>query len=326
MESLETDSVSVLELSFAYTELELHAVALRPHNHSSFNDSFPEAFAYGDQFSHAQESVNQTNALSVTLEAGKRFLDTLLARPPNTYPHLCFNVWLKLPHIILSLARLCTPDNQYSKMNLWDVKTAQDRVRLDLYLESLCYRMQNLSPLGSWDGRRETMLDFWRAMNMILDLTRTWYVKKIREPSSHASSGPVTASSMGSHNGSTSGLPLTPDIINTSNNRVPAATSGRMEFQTNAVSGANDVVSTETECPLTNIQTECPLSGSSFNGGSLNVGPATGMDFGFEDTPWSDPFAAFKSGDFDMELFLDLGVWGSDSYHGMGFGGGYSGI
>jgi hypothetical protein len=34
-----------------------------------------------------------------------------------------------------------------------------------------------------------------------------------------------------------------------------------------------------------------------------------------------DPFAFMRNMDFDMDQFLDMGIWGSESYDGMGFGG-----
>lgn len=320
------DTSKLLELSFAYTDLELHAIALRPATNSYPSGSFPENFAYGQQSPHTPENIDHINALSRTLEAGKRFLDALLALSPDTYPHLCFNVWLKLPHVILTLTRLCMPNNRHLDMIAWDVKAAQERVRLDLYLESLCYRMQNLSPVGGWDGRRETMLDFWRAMNMILDLTKTWYVKKIRTSTNHLGRGARTASTMGSQNGSTTGLPLSPDIPGTHNNHVSTETAGPMEYQMNALARVNGTGTAETECPLANIQANCPFSASSLNGGPLNIPQATQMAFNTGDNNSSDPFAVLKSGDFDMDLFLDMGIWGSESYYGMGFGGGHSDV
>jgi hypothetical protein len=35
-----------------------------------------------------------------------------------------------------------------------------------------------------------------------------------------------------------------------------------------------------------------------------------------------NPFAFMKDLDIDMEQFFDLGIWGDESYKGMGFGGG----
>jgi hypothetical protein len=45
-----------------------------------------------------------------------------------------------------------------------------------------------------------------------------------------------------------------------------------------------------------------------------------GMSMGAEDD--GDPFAYMKDLDFDMEQFFDMGIWGDETYTGMGFGGG----
>ena len=36
----------------------------------------------------------------------------------------------------------------------------------------------------------------------------------------------------------------------------------------------------------------------------------------------NNPFAFMQDLNFDMDQFLDMGVWGSDSYEGLGFGDG----
>ena len=54
---------------------------------------------------------------------------------------------------------------------------AQERVRLDLYLESLCYRMQSLT---TFDKTRQPHLDSWVLLKQILERISSWYTHKIR--------------------------------------------------------------------------------------------------------------------------------------------------
>lgn len=154
-----TDQRIVLDLSSSFTEMLIHSVALRTPN--------LERSASADS--------TRLNALLSALEAGKRFLDTLLSYPGHDYHLITFSEWMRLPTVILTVARLCMPNDAHNAVG-WDVKAAQDRVRLDLCLESLCYRMQQLT---TYDKKKQTHPDFWFAMRWINDLTKAWYIRRI---------------------------------------------------------------------------------------------------------------------------------------------------
>ncbi|KAH9861823.1 hypothetical protein J1614_011576 [Plenodomus biglobosus] len=168
-ESATAVSRRVLGLSSSFTDMLLHGVALRtqPYDQSAITDSA------------------HLSALLSALEAGKRFLDTLLTFPASEYHLISFCEWMRLPVVIMTIARLCMPTDAHAAAG-WDYKAAQDRTRLDLCLESICYRMQSLS---TFDKRSQPHPDFWHAMRSINELTRTWYLRKIRpadESSSHS--------------------------------------------------------------------------------------------------------------------------------------------
>ena len=57
----------------------------------------------------------------------------------------------------MTIARLCMPADAHTAAG-WDVKAAQERVRLDLCLESFCYRMQGLSTFGKENGKASRLL------------------------------------------------------------------------------------------------------------------------------------------------------------------------
>lgn len=134
------------------------------------------------------------NALLSALEAGKRFLDALLSYPPHEYHIISFSEWMRLPTVIMTVAKLCIPSDAHVQAG-WDVKAAQDRVRLDLCLESLCYRMQQLS---TYDKVNQRSPDYWHAMRWINDVTKAWYIRRIKPP---ASAQP-TPSAIAGHAGS----------------------------------------------------------------------------------------------------------------------------
>jgi hypothetical protein len=234
--------------------MQLHAVGLRP---------LPvEVLQFG-------QCAAQRNEMLLTLEAGRRFLDTLLEFPVDDYHIISFSDWMRVPHVVVTLSRLCIPNNSHASIP-WDAKAAQGRVRLDLYLESLCHRMQGLS---TYDKVKQPHPDFWRAMHMILDLTRVWYSRRIRGEKKT----PHTAASYDGANNAT--------II----------TSGV----------------TPTDCP----------SGFSFSATGSMDAPAMGAG-----NLSQDPAEFMRGMDLDMDLFLDMGIWGHESYEGMGFGGGNMGF
>jgi hypothetical protein len=246
----------VLNLSSSFTDMQLHAISLRPLNAS---------------IQSMTTDSTRVNALLATLEAGKRYLDTVINLPVSEYHLLSFVQWMRLPGVIITLARLCIPSDSLVEAQ-WDVKMAHDRVRLDLYLDSLCYRMQSLTIHSRSNG---TPVDFWFAMKMIMEPTRDWFVRKINTKSATSTS-------------TTSALP-TPDTMQSSGDGsgdgCPVTDPGRGAFGMNGMLGDLDM-------------------GSNSNG-------SAGGAYGF-----------MKDPNFDMEIFFDMGLWGDESYVGMGFGGG----
>ncbi|KAF2853711.1 hypothetical protein T440DRAFT_465479 [Plenodomus tracheiphilus IPT5] len=258
-ESSAAESRRVLGLSSSFTDMLLHSVALR----SQPSDQFP---------SHDSTHLS---ALLSALEAGKRFLDTLLTFPAQEYHLISFCEWMRLPVVIMTIAKLCMPTDAHVAAG-WDFKAAQDRTRLDLCLESICYRMQSLS---TYDRRSQPHPDFWHAMRAINDLTKTWYMRKIRP--ADATSSQVTPNSF-------TGL----------------ATS-------------------ESSCPSSRV-VPTPMTHQAEQGydslAGINYMQDINMDVQVDTEDDHDPFAAMKHADFDMEQFLDMGIWGDQNYVGMGFG------
>ena len=246
----------VLDLSSSFTDMQLHSIALRP-----FNTSMLPVTA----------DSTRLNALLATLDACKRYLDKVIALPVSEYHLISFVEWMRLPGVIITLARLCMPNDSLAEAQ-WDVKMAHDRARLDLYLDSLCYRMQGLTTYNKIDG---SPVDFWFAMRMIMEPTRAWYVRKISTKSATSASN-------------ASALP-TPDTLQISGDGsrecYATADPGRGAFGMNVMLGGLDM-------------------GGNSHGNDMGR-------FGF----MSDP-------NFDMDKFLDWGLWGDESYTGMGFGGG----
>src|SRR4051794_2977080 len=114
----------VLELSSALFQTELHSIGL--HSPACINES-------GMPYPNSAH----LNSLISCLEGGKAFFDTLLTFPASDYHLIPSADWMRVPYVLITLTKLCVPSDNLIKAQ-WDVKAAQDRVRLDLYLESLC--------------------------------------------------------------------------------------------------------------------------------------------------------------------------------------------
>ena len=168
----------VLDLSSAFTDIQLHGIALRPVKSSQRGLSY---------------DAPRLNALLATLEACKRYLDTFLAYPTSKYHLLAFSEWFHIPNVVMTLAKLCIPSDAHCAAQ-WDVKAAHERGRLDLYLESLCYRMNSLS---TYKKTQSFHADFYWAMEMIMEMTKTWFMHKIKvKPMSSNTSTPGTMQSV----------------------------------------------------------------------------------------------------------------------------------
>ena len=167
----------MLTLSHAYTEMLLHSVALRPLPQSS-----PPPPA---------DSTYVTELLS-TLEAAKQFFDTLLSFPASEYHLISFSEWMRLPSAMMTVAKLCIPSDAHTLVGC-DIKAAQNLVRLEIFLEALCYRFKNQS---TYDKVTQPHHDFWWAMELVTNMTRVWYLRKINpEPLTNASTRPTPSSS-----------------------------------------------------------------------------------------------------------------------------------
>ncbi|MCJ1284003.1 hypothetical protein MMC26_003334 [Xylographa opegraphella] len=150
--------------AFHFINMELNSVALRmPVPHPPPNSSLPPS------------STNHSILLAC-LESGKSYLDALLAPPASSYRHFAFTEWTRLPYVLVIVSKLSFPHPTHSASH-WDPRLAHDRLRLDLYLESLCYRMQAIT---TYAGPAQPIADFFASMKLILERTRRWYERKAK--------------------------------------------------------------------------------------------------------------------------------------------------
>lgn len=134
---------------------------------------------------HSTPSSTDTFHLDLLLsclQAAKAYLDILLAMPATHYRLLAFVEWLRLPRVLAIICKLCVPSNNYTDIH-WDYRSAQERVRVDLYLESLCYRMHSLT---TFDNTSQPLPDFWILLKRLFERIRSWYMHKMRSSTEEA--------------------------------------------------------------------------------------------------------------------------------------------
>ena len=124
----------------------------------------------------ATPSAQSICHLSARLEAGRAFLDTLVSISTQEYFLISLAEWTYLPRIVMDISKLSTHDGSHPPT--WNVQKAQDRVQLGLYLDSLCYRMQNLT---TFDPLTQPSPDYWLIMKKIMQSAGALHREKASE-------------------------------------------------------------------------------------------------------------------------------------------------
>ena len=164
-----------MDLSYNFISMEVHSVGL-------YRD--PSSSRDGIQLAPSSTDTFHLDLLISCLQAAKAYLDTLLAVSTTHYRLLSFVDWMRLPRVLAIICKLCIPSTTYTDIH-WDYRTAQERVRVDLYLESLCYRMQSLT---TFDNTSQPLPDFWILLKTLLERIWSWYMHRIRSSTEEAAS------------------------------------------------------------------------------------------------------------------------------------------
>ena len=154
--------LTVTGLLLHYSNVVLYSLRLQAEARSPFKSNI--------------RSKKELEAIQSTADAGRSFLNTLVDCPVSEYFLISFAEWIRLPQVVLTLCRvLFYAEDGISQS---DLERIQDRVRLDLYLESLCYRMQTLT---TYNPPSQPRHDFWMAMKVIIDKMREWFTQRVRQ-------------------------------------------------------------------------------------------------------------------------------------------------
>lgn len=134
---------------------------------------------------------NQLDVMMGCLDSAKCYVESFLSCPLSEYPKLAVAQWWGLigAVYILYVLSIGTP-----QLPLWDVCVTRDKVRLEIYLDLLCYRMQSItgSTTEAPAGR-----DLFSLMCPIFANVKTSYerLKKLPQTASSVDNGPVHGTS-----------------------------------------------------------------------------------------------------------------------------------
>lgn len=131
--------------------------------------------------------------LTLLLESSRSFLDSLMTISTSDFCLVSFAEWTALPYIVTTAAMVSATSQSHPSQ--WDVRAARDRVRLDLYLESLCHRMQILT---TFNPPTQPHPDWWMTLKTVMQSVEGWYKKKLKSGASTSASATLNRSRLAS--------------------------------------------------------------------------------------------------------------------------------
>lgn len=135
----------------------------------------------------AASTSSQLDVLKASLDSAKCYVESFLSFPVSEYPKLAVPQWWGLIGSVYILYVLSIGTPQFP---LWDVCVARDKIRLEIYLDLLCYRMQSItgSTTETSAGR-----DLFSLMAPIFANVKSSYerLKKLPQTTSSVDEAPV---------------------------------------------------------------------------------------------------------------------------------------
>lgn len=116
------------------------------------------------------------NILFSCLEASKSYFECLLSLPAAEYRNFSFVEWGRLVYATFVLYKLSIGPSAIPE---WDVQVARNTAKLEIYLESLCYRLQCLTPSKTINPQKSDLFSMYK---MIFENVRSTYLHLKDQP------------------------------------------------------------------------------------------------------------------------------------------------
>ncbi|KAI9676074.1 MAG: hypothetical protein M1817_000817 [Caeruleum heppii] len=129
-------------------------------------------------------------------EATKAYLDHFLTLPLTHFRRYTVIDWIRLTYAIIVLSKLSRP---IPSLPHWNVQSVRDAAKLELYLESLCYRMQSITTCISAttpDGAPSEP-DVFLAFKISFERMRNWFQARMAQPGGRSLGGSTTSNPPG---------------------------------------------------------------------------------------------------------------------------------
>lgn len=176
----ELDSNHHLLLSYQFILMELHNGAVRLLSTTKENSTIPVTV----------ETMSRDILLG-SLRASKDFMAQLLDIESPNLASVSFCEWMRLPYVLILAANLCFPSDGFRLIS-WDIKIAQESLRLDVQLEHLCAKIHGLA-LNSSCVPNQSM--FFILLTKVLQCTMRWYRCRTEEQPGEKSASVDTSDS-----------------------------------------------------------------------------------------------------------------------------------
>ena len=123
-----------------------------------------------------QSSFTRLNILFTCLEATRSFFESFLSLPASQYRHISKVDLSRLIFATFVLYKLCLGPSTVPE---WDVHVARNTANIEIYLESLCYRLQQINVGHPKDPQKA---DLFSLLKLMFENVKTTYQRlKVRE-------------------------------------------------------------------------------------------------------------------------------------------------
>lgn len=163
-------SKPLLELSYNFVSMELHSIALRRLRKGPTHGASTRGWE--------SQSID---SLLTCLEAGKKFVEQLLALETSHLASVSFAAWVRLPYVLTVTANLCFPSEEFDTIH-WNCRDAQDSLRFDHQVELFCGKMQALT---SYNPPAQPRPDFFASLEKVFECAADWYRQHIQGGPEH---------------------------------------------------------------------------------------------------------------------------------------------
>ena len=165
--------IALIESSYHAVNIDVHEMGLL-YCSSAIRRTSNSTLAAGCSQTH--KSFICLNILFTCLEATKSYFESFLSLPVQHYRYISYIELGRLIFATFVLYKLCLGPSTVPE---WDVHVARKTANIEIYLESLCYRLQHINVGNPKDPQK---VDLFSLLKLIFENVKMTYQRlKVRE-------------------------------------------------------------------------------------------------------------------------------------------------